>query len=502
MSRGSCQFGVIGLGVMGESLALNAASRGLKVAVYNRPEDAVARAKYSKYARHPPLSHESVSASAPAVDDRIVACEGVADFVDVLCKPAKILIMILAGKPVDATIQTLLPFLSPGDIIMDGGNSHFPDTDRRVAELRSRGIIFVGMGVSGGEEGALKGPSLMPGGNAEAWPLIKPILTSMAAEVPEDHSKCVGWIGEGGAGHYVKMVHNGIEYGDMQLICEAYSLLKNVAHMSNDEMAAIFDQWNSGDLGSYLIEITADILRARDKTTGAHIVDLVMDTAGQKGTGKWTAQEALEIGSPVTLIAEAVFARVLSALKTERLHAAKILEGPHGPSTPIGDKARLVDMIGKALYSSKVVSYAQGFSLMRATSQAQKWNLDYGAIAMTWRGGCIIRSKFLSNIRDAFVADNALPNLMLAPYFAEKLSAAQSGWREVAALAIQSGVPIPAISSALAYYDGYRSPFLPANLLQAQRDYFGAHTFERVDAPPGKFFHYEWLSSSPSFQAL
>jgi 6-phosphogluconate dehydrogenase len=398
------------------------------------------------------------------------------------------MLMVKAGKPVDDFIDKIIPLLEEGDIIIDGGNSHFPDTIRRTKYVEDKGLLYVGTGVSGGEEGALLGPSLMPGGSPGAWQHVKPILQAIAAKV-EDGSPCCEWVGENGAGHFVKMVHNGIEYGDMQLICEAYHLMKDLLGMSPDEMHEVFKEWNEGELNSYLIEITRDILAHKDED-GLPLVDKILDTAGQKGTGKWTAIAALDEGIPLTLIGEAVFSRCLSALKEERVAASKVLTGP----TPKfeGDKKAFIEDIRKALYASKIVSYAQGFTLMRAAAQTYGWHLNYGGIALMWRGGCIIRSIFLGKIKEAFEENHELPNLLLDPFFKEKVESSQNSWRRVTAAAITNGIPVPALTSALCYYDGYRCERLPANLLQAQRDYFGAHTYERVDKPRGEFFHTDW----------
>ena len=396
--------------------------------------------------------------------------------------------MVKAGAVVEGVIESLLPFLESGDVVIDGGNSNFPDSSRRTDELAEKGILFVGTGVSGGEEGALTGPSIMPGGNPDAWPIVKPILQAIAAKT-DDGEPCCDWLGKGGAGHFVKMVHNGIEYGDMQMICETYQMMKEGLGMSNEDMHDAFARWNDGVLDSYLIEITRDILAYRDEDGNA-TVDLILDTAGQKGTGKWTAITALEAGQPLTLIGEAVFARCLSALKDERVAASKALVGPDTEFN--GDRAELLNDLEQALYASKIVSYAQGFQLMRAMSDENDWQLDYGAVALMWREGCIIRSVFLGNIRDAFNKNPGLTNLLLDPFFEDAIRNAQAAWRRVVATAANLGIPMPAISAALGYYDGYRSERLPANLLQAQRDFFGAHTYERVDKPRGEFFHTNW----------
>lgn len=398
------------------------------------------------------------------------------------------MMMIKAGSAVDDMINTLIPFLEPGDIIIDGGNTHFPDTNRRTAFVESKGLLYIGTGVSGGEEGALLGPSIMPGGSKAAWPEVKPIFQAIAAKV-EDGSPCCDWVGENGAGHFVKMVHNGIEYGDMQLICEAYQIMRDLLHLNADEMHLIFRDWNKGDLDSYLIEITRDILSFKD-TDGKPLVDKILDTAGQKGTGKWTGIAALDLGIPLTLIGEAVFARCLSAVKEERVNASRILQGP-APAM-INDKTQFIASVKDALYASKIVSYAQGYALMKAAASEYGWKLNYGGIALMWRGGCIIRSAFLGKIKEAFDNNPGLHNLLLDPFFKDKVDKAQDGWRRIVATAITGGIPVPAISSALGYYDGYRCDRLPANLLQAQRDYFGAHTYERIDKPRGEFFHTNW----------
>lgn len=464
-------LGLIGLAVMGENLVMNMESKGFTVSVFNRTTEKVER-----------------FVNGRARGKNIVGCYSLQQLVDSLEKPRKVMMMIKAGKPVDDMIEQLLPLLDDGDIIIDGGNSHFPDTMRRCAYVESKGKLYIGTGVSGGEEGALNGPSMMPGGSPAAWAAVKPIFQSICAKV-EDGTPCCDWVGENGAGHFVKMVHNGIEYGDMELICETYSLLKNILGLTADEMHDVFAEWNRGELDSYLIEITRDILAYKD-TDGSALVEKILDTAGQKGTGKWTAISALDEGVPLTLIAEAVFARCLSAQKEERVKASEILSGP----TPLfeGDRAAFVNDLKDALLAAKIVSYAQGYALMRAAARSYGWNLNWGGIALMWRGGCIIRSVFLGKIKEAYDADPALENLMLAPYFREKLEKGQKGWRRICASAITNGIPAPALCAALSYYDGYRSARLPANLLQAQRDYFGAHTYERVDRPRGEFFHTDW----------
>ncbi|MCL2351022.1 MAG: decarboxylating NADP(+)-dependent phosphogluconate dehydrogenase [Firmicutes bacterium] len=464
-------IGLIGLAVMGENLALNMESKGYTVAVYNRTAERV-----------------TDFIGGRAAGKNIVGTNSLRELADALEKPRKIMLMVKAGQPVDDLIGLLVPYLDGGDVIIDGGNSHFPDTARRTAYLEGKGLLYVGTGVSGGEEGALLGPSIMPGGSPAAWPHVKPIFQAIAAKGP-DGSPCCDWVGEGGAGHFVKMTHNGIEYGDMQLICEAYHLMRAVAGMSAGEMHEVFKEWNRGPLDSYLVEITRDILAVGDED-GSPLVDNILDAAGQKGTGKWTVISALDEGAPLTLIGEAVFSRCLSAAKDERVAASKLLKGP--PAAFDGDKKAFIGNIEKALYASKIVSYAQGYSLMKEAAKTYGWNLNYGGIALMWRGGCIIRSAFLGKIKEAFDEDPGITNLMLAPFFREKLKQAQEGWREVCAKAALCGVPVPAFSSALNYYDGYRSAWLPANLLQAQRDYFGAHTYERVDRPRGEFFHTNW----------
>lgn len=461
---------VVGLAVMGENLILNMASKGFTVTAYNRSTD-----KVTKFIE------------GRAKGKHIRGAHSVEELVSSLATPRKIMLMVKAGPAVDKMIEQLVPHLEQGDIIIDGGNTHFPDSNRRAAALHEKGIHFIGAGVSGGEEGALTGPSIMPGGAHEAWPAVQGIFQSIAAKV-DDGAPCCDWVGEDGAGHFVKMVHNGIEYGDMQLICEAYQIMKELLGMSADEMHAVFAEWNQGELDSYLIEITRDILGYKED--GEPLVEKILDTAGQKGTGKWTAVSALEHGVPLTLIGEAVFSRCLSAQKEERVAASSILSGPK--ATFEGDKAAFIEDIRKALLASKIVSYAQGYVLMREAAKEFGWDLNYGGIALMWRGGCIIRSTFLSHIKEAFDANPELVNLMVAPYFVDKLLGAQQGWRNVIAVAAQNGIPTPTFSAALNYFDGYRCGRLPANLLQAQRDYFGAHTYERVDKPRGEFFHTNW----------
>jgi len=464
-------IGLIGLAVMGENLVLNMESKGFQVTVYNR-------------------STQKVDAflAGRAKGKNIIGSHTIEELVKTLERPRKIMLMIKAGSAVDEMIDTLIPHLEPGDIIIDGGNTHFPDTNRRTAFVESKGLLYIGTGVSGGEEGALLGPSIMPGGSKAAWPLVKPIFQAIAAKV-EDGTPCCDWVGENGAGHFVKMVHNGIEYGDMQLICEAYQIMRDLLHMTADEMHLVFKEWNKGELDSYLIEITRDILLFKD-SDGKPLVDKILDTAGQKGTGKWTAVTALDLGIPLTLIGEAVFSRCLSALKDERVKASKILHGPKPAFT--GDKIKFINDIKEALYASKIVSYAQGYSLMRAAAEEYKWKLNYGGIALMWRGGCIIRSAFLGKIKEAFDNNPSITNLLVDPFFNDKMEKAQKGWRNVVAAAVTNGISIPSISAALGYYDGYRCEKVPANLLQAQRDYFGAHTYERIDKPRGQFFHTNW----------
>ena len=463
-------IGLIGLAVMGENLALNMESHGFTVAVYNRSTEKV----------------DAFLAGRGAGKD-FIGCRSPEELVAALKKPRKIFMMVKAGAAVDALIERLLPLLEEGDVLIDGGNSHYPDTIRRCAEVESRGLLYVGCGVSGGEEGALRGPSLMPGGSPAAWPLVRPVFQSICAKTAEGEP-CCAWVGESGAGHFVKMVHNGIEYGDMQLICEAYQLMRDALGMTSEEMGAIFAEWNKSELDSYLIEITADILR--HKENGEVTVEKILDRAGQKGTGKWTSVTALDEGVPLTLISEAVFARCLSAQKDERVRAAALYGRAVVPFE--GDRAAALENLRRALYASKIVSYAQGFALLRAAAKTQGWELRCGEIALTWRGGCIIRSVFLGKIREAFERDGALDNLLLDPYFCETIKGLLPAWRETVALAAKSGVPMPAFSSALGWFDGYTCASLPANLLQAQRDYFGAHTYERVDAPRGEFFHTNW----------
>jgi 6-phosphogluconate dehydrogenase len=464
-------IGLIGLAVMGQNLVLNMDDHGFTVAVYNRT-----------------VSKVDDFVNGGAKGTKVIGTHSIEELVAVLKRPRRVMLLVKAGKAVDDFIEKLLPHLEEGDIIIDGGNSNYQDSMRRTAYVESKGLLYVGTGVSGGEDGARHGPSIMPGGSPEAWSHVKPIFQAIAAKV-DDGSPCCDWVGENGAGHFVKMVHNGIEYGDMQLICEAYHLMKEGLGMSADEMHRVFAEWNRGKLDSYLIEITRDILGFRDED-GEPLVEKILDTAGQKGTGKWTAISSLEMGIPLTLIGEAVYARFLSALKEKRVQAAKVLVGPDAQFT--GNRDALVRDIHDALYASKIVSYTQGYMLMQAAAQEYGWNLNYGGIALMWRGGCIIRSVFLGDIKKAFERDPALDNLLLDPFFRDEVSAAQPAWRRVVSQAVQLGVPVPAMSSALAFYDGYRHARLPQNLLQAQRDYFGAHTYERVDRPRGEFFHTDW----------
>lgn len=464
------QFGVIGLAVMGKNLAMNIESRGYTVSVYNR-------------------SSEKTDEMLREVEGRqFTGTYSMEEFVDSLEKPRKIMLMVKAGGPTDATIEQLKPLLDKGDILIDGGNTFFADTQRRNQELSELGIHFIGTGVSGGEEGALKGPSIMPGGQKEAYELVAPIFKDISAKV--NGEPCTTYIGPDGAGHYVKMVHNGIEYGDMQLISEAYFLLKNVLGLNADELHEVFADWNKGELDSYLIEITADIFTKKDEETGKPLVDVILDTAGQKGTGKWTSQSALDLGVPLPIITESVFARFISAMKEERVHASKILSGPEKQEFK-GDKKAFIEAVRKALYMSKICSYAQGFAQMRAASEEYNWDLQYGDIAMIFRGGCIIRAQFLQKIKDAYDRESGLKNLLLDPYFKEIVEGYQSATREIIGVAIQNGIPVPSFSAALAYYDSYRTETLPANLLQAQRDYFGAHTYQRVDKEG--IFHTNWM---------
>ena len=465
-------IGLIGLAVMGENLVLNMESKGFRVSVFNRTVE-----KVDKFI------------AGRGAGKNIYGARTLEDFIASLKSPRKVFLMVKAGQAVDDFIEKLIPVLDKGDIIIDGGNTHFPDTARRTAYVESKGLLYIGTGVSGGEEGALKGPSMMPGGSPAAWPFVKPIFQSICAKVA-DGSPCCDWVGEGGAGHFVKMVHNGIEYGDIQLICECYHIMKDILGMTNEEMHLTFSEWNRGDLDSYLIDITKDILAKKDED-GRYVLDYILDTAGQKGTGKWTAISALDEGVPLTLIGESVFARCLSAQKEERVAASAILQGP-APKKFEGDRKAFLEDLRRALFAAKVVSYAQGYALMRAAAREYGWNLNYGGIALMWRGGCIIRSVFLGKIKDAFDAAPDIANILLDPYFTGKLAEAQDGWRKVLSTAILNGVPAPCMTAALEYYDGYRCSRLPANLLQAQRDFFGAHTYERTDKPRGEFFHTNW----------
>jgi 6-phosphogluconate dehydrogenase len=464
-------IGLIGLAVMGQNLVLNMDDHGFTVAVFNRT-----------------ISKVDDFVNGEAKGRRVIGAHSIEELVRALKRPRRVMLMVKAGQAVDDFIQQLIPHLEAGDILIDGGNSNYHDTRRRTQYVESKGLLYIGTGVSGGEEGARRGPSIMPGGSPAAWPHVKPIFQAIAAKV-EDGSPCCDWVGEDGAGHFVKMVHNGIEYGDMQLIAEAYHLMKEGLGMSADAMRAVFAEWNSGKLDSYLIEITRDILGFKDED-GGPLVDKILDAAGQKGTGKWTVISALDVGVPLTLIGEAVLARSLSALKDERVAAAQVLTGP--AICFDGDRQAFVRDLGQALYAAKIVSYAQGYMLMQAAAGEYNWNLNYGGIALMWRGGCIIRSVFLGKIKEAFDREPALSNLLLDPYFREQVEAAQPAWRRVVARAVELGIPAPAMASALTFYDGYRHARLPANLLQAQRDYFGAHTYERVDHPRGEFFHTNW----------
>lgn len=478
-------IGLIGLAVMGQNLALNMNDHGFTVAVFNRT-----------------TSKTDEFMEGPAKGTSIIGCDTLEDFFSQLKRPRRVMLMVKAGAPVDEFIGHCLPFLEAGDIIIDGGNSLFTDTNRRCAELEKKGIFFIGAGVSGGEEGARFGPSIMPGGHKAAWPHVKDIFQSISAKA-DNGEPCCDWVGEGGAGHYVKMVHNGIEYGDMQLIGEAYSLLKNVGGYKTSELSHVFAEWNKGDLNSYLIEITSQIFAFNDED-GQPLLDKILDAAGQKGTGKWTVINAADLGMPLTLIGEAVFARCLSALKDDRVAASKILKGPD--VKVVGDKEAFANQVKEALYASKIISYAQGFMLMLQAAQDYKWNLNYGSIALMWRGGCIIRSGFLGKIKEAYAKNPQLKCLLLDSFFQKELQRVQKNWRSSVCTAIEQGIATPCFSTALSFYDGYRTANLPANLLQAQRDFFGAHTYERLDMPRGKFFHTNWtgaggLVSSGSYNA-
>lgn len=470
-------IGLIGLAVMGENLVLNMESKGFTVACYNRTTSKV---------------DEFLAGRGKGKN--LLGAHSIEELVGQLKSPRKVMLMVKAGKPVDEFIEQLIPHLQAGDIIIDGGNSHFPDTTRRTKYVESKGLLYIGTGVSGGEEGALLGPSIMPGGSPAAWPHVKPIFQKICAKTDKGEP-CCDWVGQDGAGHFVKMVHNGIEYGDMQMICETYQMMKDGLGMTNAEMHQVFAEWNEGELDSYLIEITRDILGYKDEK-GNEVVDLILDAAGQKGTGKWTVIAALDTGMPLTLIAEAVFARCISAIKSERVSASKVLVGPKAVFK--GNKASMIKDLRKALYASKIVSYAQGYQLMRAAAKEFGWELNYGGIALMWRGGCIIRSAFLGKIKQAFTKNPGLDNLMMDPFFQKATARSQTSWRKVLSMAIKLGIPMPSMSAALNYYDGYRCERLPANLLQAQRDYFGAHTYERVDKPRGEAFHTNWTGSGGS----
>jgi 6-phosphogluconate dehydrogenase len=472
MPDASCDIGLIGLAVMGQNLVLNMNDHGFKVAVFNRT-----------------VSKVDDFLNDEAKGTNVVGGHSIEEFIGLLKRPRRVMLMVKAGDTVDQMIDHVLPHLEAGDIIIDGGNSLFTDSNRRTKALADKGILFIGTGVSGGEEGARRGPSIMPGGNPAAWPHVKEIFQSIAAKV-EDGTPCCDWVGENGAGHYVKMVHNGIEYGDMQLICEAYDLLKHGLGLTPDELHEVFTEWNKGELDSYLIEISSLIFAKKDED-GSPIVDKILDTAGQKGTGKWTVISALDTGQPVTLIGESVFARCLSALKDERVEAAKILRGP-AAKAKVGDRAKFIEDVRRALYCSKIISYAQGYMLLRAAAKENGWNLNMGGIALMWRGGCIIRSRFLGDIKKAFDKKPKLENLLFDKFFSRALNKYQASWRKAQIHAVKLGVPTPAFSTALAFFDGYRSGRLPANLLQAQRDFFGAHTYERIDQPRGQFFHTNW----------
>ncbi len=464
---------LIGLAVMGRNLILNMNDHGFTVVAYNRT-----------------VSKVDDFMNGAAKDTNIIGAQSIEEMVGHLKRPRRVMMLVKAGQPVDDFIDRVIPYLEQGDIIIDGGNSLYQDSIRRTKYLRARGLLFVGTGVSGGEEGARHGPSIMPGGHPDAWPHVKEIFQAISAKV-DDGAPCCDWVGNDGAGHYVKMVHNGIEYGDMQLICEAYQMMKDVLGMSNDEMHEVFTEWNKGELSSYLIEITADILAFKDKD-GSPLIDQILDTAGQKGTGKWTGIIALELGTPLTLIGESVFSRCLSSIKEERVEASKRLKGPSFAFK--GNKMQVLSDIHDALYAAKIVSYAQGYTLLAEAAKEFNWKLNFGGIALIWRGGCIIRSVFLNKIKEAYDNNPSINNLLLDPFFKDKIGTCQLGWRRTASLALNHGIPIPAMTSALCYYDGYRTARLPANLLQAQRDYFGAHTYERLDQPRGEFFHTDWLN--------
>jgi 6-phosphogluconate dehydrogenase len=480
MAANSADFGLIGLAVMGENLALNVESRGYKVAVFNRTTEKV-----------------DAFMEGRAKGKNFIGCHSIEELVKKVKKPRRIMMMVKAGQPVDELIEQLLPHLTKGDVLIDGGNEHFTNTERRTAYIESKKLLYVGCGVSGGEEGALHGPSLMPGGSEKAWPLIKDVFQAIAAKVgPNNDIPCCEWVGPGGAGHYVKMVHNGIEYGDMQLICEAYLMLKEGGGLNNDELYDVFDNWNRGELQSYLIEITRDIFSVKDDQGGdGYLVDKILDVAGAKGTGKWMSQHALDLGVPSTMVTEAVYARGMSAMKEARVRASKILKGPtpFTSGVTIHDKPGYIEAVRHALFASKICSYAQGFVQLQAAAKEHNWPLKYGDIALLWRGGCIIRAAFLEKIKDAFAEHPDLENLLLHPYFTEATAKAQSAWRQAVISATLMGLPVIEFSNALAYYDSYRRASLPANLLQAQRDYFGAHTYQRIDKPLDQKFHSEWL---------
>ena len=475
MAAQQADIGLIGLAVMGQNLVMNMNDHGFTVVVFNRT-----------------VSKVDQFMEGPAKGSHVIGSHTLEEFFKALKKPRKVMMMVKAGQPVDELIAECLPFLEKGDIVIDGGNSHFPDTERREKELKQKGIFFIGTGISGGEEGARNGPSIMPGGSPEAWPAVKPIFQAIAAKAEEDGLPCCDWVGNGGAGHYVKMVHNGIEYGDMQLMCEAYQLLKEVLGLKAAELQSIFAEWNNGVLHSYLIEITSQIFGFKD-TDGAPLVEKILDVAGQKGTGKWTGINALDLGIPVTLIGEAVFARCLSSLKEQRLKASKLFEKPKVNFS--GDKKAFIDDIAQALYASKIISYAQGFMLMAAAAKEYKWKLDYGSIALMWRAGCIIRSRFLNDIKTAYGKNPNLENLLYDDFFKKAIETAEPAWRRVVVQATQFGIAVPCFSTALSFFDGLRTAQLPANLLQAQRDFFGAHTYERIDQPRGKFFHTNWTGT-------
>jgi 6-phosphogluconate dehydrogenase len=472
MSEAVCDIGLIGLAVMGQNLVLNMNDHGFKVAVFNRT-----------------VSKVDDFIANEAKGTQVVGAHSVEELAGLLKRPRRVMLMVKAGDTVDQMIDHIVPSLEAGDIIIDGGNSLYTDSNRRTKALAAKGILFIGTGVSGGEEGARRGPSIMPGGNPAAWPHVKPIFQAIAAKV-EDGTPCCDWVGEDGAGHFVKMVHNGIEYGDMQLICEAYDLLQHGLGLTADELHDVFAEWNKGELDSYLIEISRDIFAKKDED-GQPLVDKILDTAGQKGTGKWTVISALDTGQPVTLIGESVFARCLSAIKDERIAASKVLKGPKAKPS-VGDRAAFIENVRRALYCSKIISYSQGYMLLKAAAKENGWNLNMGGIALMWRGGCIIRSQFLGNIKTAFDKKKNLDNLLLDKFFSRAVNKYQASWRKAVMAAVKLGVPTPAFSTALAFFDGYRAGRLPANLLQAQRDYFGAHTYERLDQPRGQFFHTNW----------